>query len=223
MSNRINEIAEAATRLFIKQGYSKTQISQIAKEVGISAGAIYLDFVGKKEIMHYILKCTIDPQFSNKELKKPIDDENFIDLEEEIVKSFEKLITDFEKPLLMNLENYSLENLISDAFDFLSRYSVGCLFIEKNQYDFKFLADNYKTYRNRFFNIMENYLKIFIKKGMVRKIDNIEITTILIVEMLTWWAMDIKYSSFETQDIPIDIAKKVCMDNIIFAYKNKKL
>lgn len=54
MNERIKSIADAATYLFLQQGYSKTQISHIAKSVGVSVGTIYLDFTGKKEIMHFI-------------------------------------------------------------------------------------------------------------------------------------------------------------------------
>lgn len=219
MTQRINSITEAATSLFLRQGYSKTQISHIAKAVGVSVGTIYHDFVGKKEIMHYILKCTIQPEFAGKMLETPISDENFVGLEQEIVQVLEESAEQFEKPLLNDLEGYTFELLISDSFDLLSRYAAGCLFIEKNQYDFPFLAKHYKAYRKKFLSTMTEYLKAFMERRIIRKIDNIELTTILIVETLSWWAMDIRYTSFETSNVPMKEAKAVCMDNIISAYR----
>ena len=53
-NERIRAIRDAATLLFLQQGYSKTQISHIAKAVGVSVGTIYLDFTGKQEIMYFI-------------------------------------------------------------------------------------------------------------------------------------------------------------------------
>ena len=85
MNERIKTIADAATKLFLQQGYSKTQISHIAKAAGVSVGTIYLDFTGKKEIMHFILKCTIDPEFAGQELERPITDEQFAGIENEIL------------------------------------------------------------------------------------------------------------------------------------------
>lgn len=219
MTQRIQAIAKAATLLFLRQGYSKTQISHIAKAVGVSVGTIYHDFVGKKEIMHYILKSTIQPSFSEQELETPISDDNFAGLEQDIVKIFKASAVEFKEPLLQELNNYSFEALISDAFDLLTRYAAGCLFIEKNQYDFPFLAENYRIYRKEFFSTMTEYLKAFIEKGIIREMDNMELTTVLIVETLSWWAMDMRYTSFEISNIPIEAAKKVCMDNIISAYK----
>lgn len=219
MNDRIKSIADAATYLFLQQGYSKTQISHIAKAVGVSVGTIYLDFTGKKEIMHFVLKCTIDPTFINQNFERPITDDLFTGLENDIVAVFEKTGNDFAKHLVNNAVDYDLENLVSDAFDLLAKYAVGCLFIEKNQFDFKFLADHYRVYRQKFLKTMTQYLIAFTRSGKVRPLEQLELSTTLIIEILSWWAMDIRYTSFEIQDISPELAKKVCIDNIISAYK----
>lgn len=219
MNQRIQAISDAATRLFLQQGYAKTQISHIAKAVGVSVGTIYLDFVGKKEIMHFLLKCTVDPTFANQEFERPITDELFGGLEDEIIEVFQKSGNDFEKYLESGKSEYDFEALISDAFDILARYAVGCLFIEKNQFDFKNLAEHYKIYRKHFLDTMVRYIETFIEQGTVRPLEHLELSTTLIIEILSWWAMDIRYTSFETRDIPLDLAKKICMDNIVTAYK----
>ena len=41
-NERIKEIHNAAVKLFLQQGYSKTQISHIAKAVGVSVGTLSL-------------------------------------------------------------------------------------------------------------------------------------------------------------------------------------
>lgn len=219
MNDHIKSIADAATYLFLQQGYSKTQISHIAKTVGVSVGTIYLNFTGKKEIMHFVLKCTIDPAFIERDFKRPITDDLFVGLENDIVAVFEKTGNDFAKHLVNGAVDYDLETLVSNAFELLAQYAVGCLFIEKNQFDFKFLAEHYKVYRKKFLLTMTQYLKAFVKSGKVRPLEQLELSTTLIIEILSWWAMDMRYTSFETQDIPLDLAKKVCIDNIISAYK----
>ncbi|MDY3990067.1 MAG: helix-turn-helix domain-containing protein [Massilioclostridium sp.] len=218
MNQRIQEIAEAATVLFLQQGYAKTQISHIAKAVGVSVGTIYLDFTGKKEIMHFILKRTIEPDFNDREFDRPITDHLFAGLEEQIISCFEQSGREFAAHL-HETDQYSLELLVSDAFDLLARYAAGCLFIEKNQFDFKKLAEHYKRYRKQFFETMTQYLQKFMEAGTVRPLQHLELTTTLIIEMLSWWAMDIRYTSFETQPISMELAKTICMDNILAAYK----
>lgn len=217
MTARIEAIADAATLLFLQQGYAKTQIGHIAKAVGVSVGTIYLDFTGKKEIMHFILKCTIDPQFEEREFERPIKDDLFVGLENEIVSLLETRGIEFAKHL--ETGDYSFEALLSDAFDLMAQYAVGCLFIEKNYFDFKFLGENYRAYRKQFFNSMCQYMRVFIEKGEVRPLEQLELTTTLIIETLSWWAMDMRYTSFETAHIPLETAKKVCLDNLVSAYK----
>lgn len=221
MTPRIQAITKAATSLFLKQGYSKTQISHIAKAAGVSVGTIYHDFASKKEILHYILKTIIDPSFAERQLERPVSSEHFTGLEQEIVAVLEDSAKQFKTPLQRGLTDYSFQALISDAFDLLARYGAGCLFIEKNQYDFPYLAKHYRAYRKDFLSAMTGYLDAFIKKGLVRKIEDLELTTILIVETLSWWAMDMRWTSFETLDVPEMEAKKVCLDNILSAYEKK--
>lgn len=219
MNQRMKDIADAATKLFLQQGYAKTQISHIAKAVGISVGTIYLDFTGKREIMHFILKCTVDPSFIEREFERPITDDLFAGLESEIVTLFEKSGNDFAAHLQDSVDDYNFEMLISDAFDLLARYTVGCLFIEKNQFDFRNLAQQYMTYRKKFLDTMMRYINAFIEQGAVRPLEHLELSTTLIIEILSWWAMDVRYTSYETKDISMDLAKQICMDNIVAAYK----
>lgn len=219
LTQRMKDIVDAATRLFLQQGYAKTQISHIAKAVGVSVGTIYLDFAGKKEILHFILKRVIDPSFAEHAFERPITDDLFVGLENEIITAFEKSRNAFASHLQDDMKDYSFESLISDAFDILAQYAAGCLFIEKNQFEFKNLAQHYMVYRKQFLDTMMRCIQVLIDQGTVRAMEHLELSTILIIEILSWWAMDIRYASFETKDIPMDLAKQICMDNIVSAYK----
>lgn len=217
MERRIDVIRREATKLFLRQGYAKTQISHIAEASSVSVGTIYHDFVGKKEILHYILKCTIEPQFAEREIKRPITDELFADLDEEIIATLSASQNSFSSRL--QDDDYTFEEMVSDAFDLLSKYAAGCLFIERNQYEFKTLAGYYNQSREQFFKTMEKYLRGFIQRGQVRQVADVALTTTLIVELLTWWTMDRKYIPYTENDISDQMAKAVCLDNLIAAYQ----
>lgn len=53
--DRRRRILDAAGRLVIRYGYDKTTVSDIAKEAGISKGAIYLHYTSKEALMHALL------------------------------------------------------------------------------------------------------------------------------------------------------------------------
>lgn len=215
---RLQEIYEAASTLFIRQGYSKTQISHIAKAVGVSVGTIYLDFAGKKDIVQFILQCVINPSYMEAEHERPIARNDFGQLEEELRTALQENNRQLAAHLTAAGSGYTFENLLSDAFDLMARYAVGILFIEKNQYDFLKLADYYRQYRREFFGIMEQYFTVFTQAGVVRRVEYPRHAVRNIIETLSWWAIDIHYNAFETQEIEPETAKAVALDCLVPAY-----
>lgn len=55
---RRGEILDAAQRVFAAHGYRGSSITQIIKESGLSAGAIYSYYSGKEELFHAVVKRT---------------------------------------------------------------------------------------------------------------------------------------------------------------------
>lgn len=53
---RINEILDAAEKLFIKQGYDNTTVSAIVDEVGVAKGTFYYYFNTKESIIQAIVE-----------------------------------------------------------------------------------------------------------------------------------------------------------------------
>jgi len=52
---REQRILDAAANLFVHYGYDKTTVSDIAREAGISKGAVYLHFKGKEELLERLI------------------------------------------------------------------------------------------------------------------------------------------------------------------------
>ncbi len=58
---REQRILDATAMLIVRYGYDKTSVNDIAKEAGISKGAIYLHFDSKDDLLHQlILRETLD-------------------------------------------------------------------------------------------------------------------------------------------------------------------
>lgn len=216
-NKRIKGIAAAATSLFLEQGYSRTQISHIAKAAGISVGSIYLDFTGKKEIMQFILKCSLEPEFANQKFERPITDELFNGVQEEILNVFNNVTDQFEKHM-GSTGSYGFETLLSDTFDMMARYAVIYLFIRRNSPEFRVLSEHYDIYQKRLLSAMATYISRYMSLGTVRRMKNPEQTAMFILQTLSWWAMDMGWVSSYKEQISLETAKKMCLDNLIFAY-----
>lgn len=217
-TERIRTIHDAAARLFLRQGYAQTQISHIAREAGVSVGTVYHDFAGKQELLHFMLQCAVEPDFAERDLPRPITDELFSGLEGRMIRVMEETADAFVGNLSRAGWDYTLQNLLSDAFDLLARCAVGYLFIEKNPLVFPALSAYYRHYRGNFFSTMAEYLRRFRECGQLRDLEDPELTAVLIVEQLSWWAMDVHWTAFETRDVPPERAKAVCLDNLLAAY-----
>lgn len=55
-SSRIDQIADAALRLFARYGYKRSSMDDIAKEAGLAKATLYLHFKGKDDVFRAMLK-----------------------------------------------------------------------------------------------------------------------------------------------------------------------
>ena len=54
-TEREQRILDAAANLFIHYGFDKTAISDIARDAGVSQGAIYLHFANKEDLLEHLI------------------------------------------------------------------------------------------------------------------------------------------------------------------------
>ena len=219
MENRMKLIYDAASHLFINKGYARSQMKDIAKEIGLSTGMLYVYFTGKRDILSFLFKVTIEPGFVTKEFELPICSELFDSLDNEIMEAFEQNTKAFSAHL-DDITNYPLEQMLSDAFDVISKYGIGCLLIEKNPDDLGKLTGYYKEYRRKFYNQVLSYITQYMQNGTFRQVESPQYVTRLIIETLSWWGMHITNDAYEIQkDVPVETAKSICLDNLLHAYK----
>jgi|GEM_PF-1298861 len=106
-------ILEVASKHFEQQGYEKTQIETISKELSIGVGTIYSIF-GSKEDLYVAYACMVIQNTCN-EVKKQLDD-----IEDPLVKLmiFVKFKFRFYETNKILLSNYIKENrfYVSDVF-----------------------------------------------------------------------------------------------------------
>jgi AcrR family transcriptional regulator len=214
---RIKTIYDAASKLFISKGYSRTQINDIAHAAGISVGAVYNLFISKKAIFNFVLKCIIDETYIESDFSLPIKEDSFQGLSDEIIKLFRDSNVLFEKKFT-NV-SYDFCEMLSDAFDIISRYGAGFLIFQNNGSDCGELYLNYVNFRKMFCEDVEKYIHIFMERGTIRKLEYADYHARLIIETLSWWGMHVKYDAFETnENVSTTISKSVVIDSLKHAY-----
>lgn len=215
---RLRRIYEAASGLFINRGYAQTQINHIAKAAGISVGAVYTLFTGKRAILDFIFQVVVTPDFLERDQDLPMGEGAFAGLGAEIIKAFEENYSRFSAHL-DRIEGYPLGEMLSEAFDVIARYGTGCLLLEKNPDACGAWSGYYAEYRKRFFQTFLAYVNFYQAHGEMRKLEYQQHSAALMIETLSWWAMHISRDAFEVQDVPVQTAKAVCMDALIHAFQ----
>lgn len=216
---RLRQVTDSAAGLFIHQSYAKTKISHIVRDTGISTGAIYDMFAGKKALFQFVIRCTLDPERERNLPALPVQETALPELEEQVTQTLDAVVRRFEAPFLEKRADYSFRNMLSDAFDLLSQYRRGCLLFEANPAVFPALFAQYKQYRLHFYEVVKQYICLFMQNGSVRADINPGHCAKFVIETLYWWAMHVHYDGFNPDmAIPEEAAKQICLDALLHAY-----
>ncbi|MDL2237910.1 TetR/AcrR family transcriptional regulator [Christensenellaceae bacterium OttesenSCG-928-K19] len=216
---RIQKVSDVARRLFITEGYSRTQIRDIAKSAGISVGAVYLLFENKKVILDFVLKCGIDPAFLAQSHELPITQDAFPSLQNELMAAFYKKGIQLAEPLTSGAQGYSYEDLLSDSYDIISEYGDCSLIFENNPQGCGKLGPFYIQYRARFFDTFMRFIKIYMERGELRELQLPEYSVQLMIETMYYWGSRVLFFDLsDQQPLSPDERKLVCMDALIHAY-----
>ncbi|MGH7856851.1 MAG: TetR/AcrR family transcriptional regulator, partial [Candidatus Binatia bacterium] len=60
--DRFSRLLECATRVFIAQGYRRTQMDDVAREMGVAKGTLYLYVESKEALFDAVVRHLVDPR-----------------------------------------------------------------------------------------------------------------------------------------------------------------
>jgi AcrR family transcriptional regulator len=204
---RFEAVYQAASALFIKQGYASTQVSHIAKEAKIATGTVYNLFAGKKAILTFVVYHTL----MEKNLEASIP---FAEVEEDLmVKRLKEIVGPFLEELrkkdASNVPLVSFEDLLSKLFDLVAKYHKAFSIINDHKKELKALEHVYRSYVEDLYQIILEHLSIYKKHSDIRDIAFPELHIRNILEGITWWAMYVPYQDQNDQvKLTIDQAKE---------------
>jgi AcrR family transcriptional regulator len=135
----MNTIMESASRLFFESGYQESSMDDIAREIGVTKGTLYLYFKNKEELLYEV--CKRNTQLLEDNLDKIISEDIL-----ESAKSFFK--TELELP----------EHL---RFHWI--FALGE--INKNQRVRKILMESYENY----VKIISSRLELLKERGLISR------------------------------------------------------
>ncbi|PJB83306.1 MAG: TetR family transcriptional regulator [Acidobacteria bacterium CG_4_9_14_3_um_filter_49_7] len=168
-----NKIIHAAIRIFARNGYFNSRVSEIAKEAGVADGTIYIYFKSKNEILSAIFDEALD---------------KFVRVSEDKLKSIFDPIERLEMIAFLHLQYLGANRDLATVFQIEFRHNI--VFMEK------FTRSKLRDY----FNIIRETIETGQEKNIFRQLDSKFGTKLffgMIDEMVTSWLLSKKEYQLE--------------------------
>lgn len=215
---RLRSIFFHAGRLFNTKQYANTKVSEIASAAGIATGTIYNLFSSKKAILTFVIRGSLDKDYLDSEIALPVEEADMNHLKELGEKLNERI---FDDVLRITDANGSItkpfKQMIADIFDMSADILLATGNIETNASILRELAAAFFPLKDKFFQVFEQNLTIYMEAGEIRKLDFPRVHVQCINDILTWWAMNANILMPDIS-VPRDAARETAIDLVARAY-----
>jgi AcrR family transcriptional regulator len=191
--DRLPHIIDAAIDVFIRKGYRRTQMSDVARAAGVSQGSLY-NYVESKDALFYLIidRGFTGPPASTAEL--PIRTPSLSDT---LARLRVRIISELAWPELERALTRSsvadpraeLETIIRQYYAGVERMGRGLDLVERSAVDLPELAQLFYIERRRsLIAQLGQYLESRIRMGAVRPLPDVPTAARLILETVVWFA-----------------------------------
>lgn len=197
--NRLVELLDCATRVFIAQGYRRTQIADVASGLGVAKGTVYLYVESKEALFAAALRHADGAVPATSQLTLPLatpaPGELLTELAERL--SEEALPGSLERALARRRTtdaSVELEEIVRELYAISSRHRVAAKLIDCCGRDHPELAKIYYD-GGRFaqLELLTRYLESRIRRGRLRAVPDPAVAARFVIESVATWAIHIHW------------------------------
>jgi AcrR family transcriptional regulator len=189
--DRLEDLVRAGAVVFARRGYRRTQMAEVAQEMGVSPGNLYNYVQGKDALFYLVLRRVFGERPGDQALELPVTGANVSVTSEwvaerlDFVSDFPELEAAFARRRPQS-QDAEVEAVVGELYDVLARMRLGVDMIERSVEDLPELALVFGGVRRELFARYQRYLRQREKAGTIR-VGEPEAVAHLIVE-LCWWA-----------------------------------
>ncbi len=218
--NRFKQLMEAATRVFIAQGYRRTQIADVARAMGVAKGTIYLYVESKEALFAAALRHADGDAPLVSELELPLAAPEPGELEAALE---ERLRADTVPPALSRAlgrrrpadVGKELEEIVRELFAVSRRHRTAIELLDRCGADHPALRDLfYKQGRFTQLDALRRYLTSCANRGALRVLPDVAVTARFVIEAVATWAVHIQWDP-APQPIDPDDAKETLVRIVV--------
>lgn len=203
LHQRFQDLIEAATRIFLAQGYRRTQIADIAEASGMAKGTVYLYVESKEALFDLVLRyadClhadptsielpsilpvpTPDPSSTLRFVEETLIEADPVPLLTIALEQTQEITAPIEA-------RSELDNILRQLYAKLNRHRVSMKLIDRCAHDYPELAAVFfAAGRATVMQSLVRYLELRIAQGAFRPVPDVTVTARIVLETLVYWAI----------------------------------
>jgi AcrR family transcriptional regulator len=216
---RLAQVVRAATKVFATKGYRRTQMTDVAAELGVSAGNLY-NYVQSKEALFHVCLATASPAGEQVSGPLPLTTPTPKDTMA-LIRRGTKAIREpgaLARALASDPPDDAAEELaavIGEFYDKTARSRRFQALLESSAHDLPELFDAYFVKMRRpALRSLTDYLERRIASGHLRPVPDVATTARLINETQAWFARH-RRGDQDSGDVDDELARETVIDVLV--------
>lgn len=193
--DRFDELIQAATAVFLEQGYRRTQMADVAARLGVAKGTLYLYVESKEALLDAVLRYAdadeAIPIPGDRPLPTPPPGATLELIEKRVAESgpLPVLSSALSRRRVVNVEA-ELTEIVRELYALLARQRVGIKLLDRCAADYPELAEVwYGRGRTGTLSLLARYLNDRIRRGRLREVRDVQATARTVLEAVVFWAV----------------------------------
>jgi AcrR family transcriptional regulator len=193
--DRFQEMIDAATEVFIAQGYRRTQMVDVATAMGVAKGTLYLYVESKEALFDAVVRHADQPRPiappAALPLRTPEPDATLAEVERRLRDggALPSLVAALSRSRVADVRA-ELVAILSELYGALSRNRVGITLLDRCAHDYPQLAKLwYGAGREGALSLLTRYLEDRARRGRLRRFADPSIAARIVLETLIFWAV----------------------------------
>ena len=220
--DRVEQLVEAAARVFIDQGYARTQMADVAAALGVAKGTLYLYVESKEALFDLVARYADAPRPFERAPKLPVGTPK----RGTTVKYVRERLAQTQVPptLAKALSGarvgdvrVELESIVGELYDTLAANRWGIKLLDRSARDYPELAALwFDSARDGLIELLARYLEDRTHRKVLRPLPAAAVTARLLIETAVFWAVHRHWDS-HPQAVEEAVAKETVVRFVVGA------
>ena len=225
--DRLPQLLDAATRVFVEQGYRRTQMADVAAAMGVAKGTLYLYVESKEALFDLVCRYADQPPGSASEVAFPVRSPKagatlrYVRDELQRHQGVPALAAAVARKRTSDVAG-ELGAIVGELYDQLAANRRRIKLIDTSARDYPELAKLwFDGARGGLLELFAGYLKARIARGLIAPVPDIDATARLVLETTVFWAVHRHFDS-RPEQIGEDVARATVVQFVVRALTSKE-